>query len=146
MLKTIIMNAANGVWSDTYILHILIQQELEKMLKILLENLILKTKNVSSKLEIITNLKKFMWLVMKIRKKYTNHVSKKQVDLWEKKTNNTMFLSKILIHFCMIINYTAEENVLVVIVYRLLVLQKYQKEMLMVGFKLVNRQFICVKS
>ena len=61
MLKTlIIMNAANDVWSDTYILHILIQQELEKMLKILLENLILKTKNVSSKLEIITNLKKFM--------------------------------------------------------------------------------------
>ena len=47
MLKTlIIMNAVNGVWSDTYILHILIQQELEKMTKILLENLILKTKNV----------------------------------------------------------------------------------------------------
>ena len=60
MLKTIIMNAANGVWSDTYILHILIQQELEKMLKILLENLILKTKNVSSKLEIIKKKKKFM--------------------------------------------------------------------------------------
>ena len=61
MLKTlIIMNAENGIWSDTYTLHILIQQELEKMLKILLENLILNTKNVSSKLEIITNLKKLM--------------------------------------------------------------------------------------
>ena len=61
MLKTlIIMNAENGIWSDTYTLHILIQQELEKMLKILLANLILKTKNVSSKLEIITNLKKLM--------------------------------------------------------------------------------------
>ena len=70
MLKTlIIMNAVNGVWSDTYILHILIQQELEKMTKILLENLILKTKNVPSKLEIITNLKKLVCLVMKIRKK-----------------------------------------------------------------------------
>ena len=61
MLKTlIIMNAENGIWSDTYTLHILIQQELEKMLKIFLANLILKTKNVSSKLEIITNLKKLM--------------------------------------------------------------------------------------
>ena len=61
MLKTlIIMNAENGIWSDTYTLHILIQQELEKMLKILLENLILNTKNVSSKLEIIANLKKLM--------------------------------------------------------------------------------------
>ena len=70
MLKTlIIMNAVNSVWSDTYILHILIQQELEKMTKILLENLILKTKNVPSKLEIITNLKKLVCLVMKIRKK-----------------------------------------------------------------------------
>ena len=37
------MNVLNGVWSDTHIQQIISQQELEKLAKILQENLILKT-------------------------------------------------------------------------------------------------------
>ena len=38
----VIMNSLIGVWSDTYIPQIIIQQELEKLAKILQEKLILK--------------------------------------------------------------------------------------------------------
>ena len=37
------MNALNGVWTDTYILKIATQQELQKLIKILQRELILKT-------------------------------------------------------------------------------------------------------
>ena len=53
------MNALNGVWSDIYILLIIIQQELEKLTKILQENFILKAKHFQLKSEIFTKLKKF---------------------------------------------------------------------------------------
>ena len=43
---------------DTYILQIMIQQELEKLTKIFKENLILKANKFQSKLEIFTKLKK----------------------------------------------------------------------------------------
>ena len=36
------MNVLNGVWSDTHIQQIISQKELEKLAKILQENLILK--------------------------------------------------------------------------------------------------------
>ena len=39
-----IMNALNGVLSDTYNLQIIIHQELEKLAKVLSENLIVNTK------------------------------------------------------------------------------------------------------
>ena len=37
------MNALNGVWSDTYILQTIIQEELQNLIKILRKDLILKT-------------------------------------------------------------------------------------------------------
>ena len=43
---------------DTYILQIMIQQELEKLTKIFKKNLILKANKFQSKLEIFTKLKK----------------------------------------------------------------------------------------
>ena len=48
----------NGVWLDTYIMQIIIQKELEKSTEILQENLILKTQNFLSKLDIFKKLKK----------------------------------------------------------------------------------------
>ena len=52
------MNALNCVWLDTYIVQIIIQQELEKLTKVMQDSLILKTKNFHSKLQILTKLKK----------------------------------------------------------------------------------------
>ena len=51
----------------------------------------------------------------------------KHIDLLliVEKAKGTMFLSKILIHLCMIIHYTMEENIFVIIVYKLLVRKKY---------------------
>ena len=49
----------------------------------------------------------------------------KHVDLLLKEGKKTMFLSKILIPSCMIILYMVEENIFVVIVYKLLVQKKY---------------------
>ena len=73
-----VINALNGVWSDVYILQIMIQQKLTKILQ---DNFILKTQNFLSKLEIFTKLKRrivtaILFLVMKIRKKYPIYVSK----------------------------------------------------------------------
>ena len=48
----------NGVWLDTYIMQIIIQKVLEKSTEILQENLILKTQNFLSKLDIFKKLKK----------------------------------------------------------------------------------------
>ena len=66
------MNALNEVWSDIYILQIVIQQEFQGFTKILHENVNLKTQNLSSKLETFTKLKKtivseLVLLVIKIR-------------------------------------------------------------------------------
>ena len=44
-----------------------------------------------------------------------------------KKRKGATFLSKVLIHSRIIIHYTVEENIFVVIVYTLLVLKKYRK-------------------
>ena len=46
-----IINAINGVLSDTYILQIITQQELQNLTKILQKDSILKIKNVQSKPE-----------------------------------------------------------------------------------------------
>ena len=86
-----IINDLNGVWLDTYILQIMIQQELEKLTKIFKENLILKANKFQSKLEIFTKLKKkkkkkglhrylLMFLVMKLRKNIKS-TFKRLVDL-----------------------------------------------------------------
>ena len=66
------MNALNEVWSDIYILQIVIQQEFQGLTKILHENVNLKTQNLSSKLETFTKLEKtivseLVLLVIKIR-------------------------------------------------------------------------------
>ena len=66
------MNVLNEVWSDIYILQIVIQQEFQGLTKILHENVNLKTQNLSSKLETFTKLKKtivseLVLLVIKIR-------------------------------------------------------------------------------
>ena len=53
-----IINALNDVWSDTHIMEIIIQEELDRLMKILHENLILKTYIFQSKLEILTKLRK----------------------------------------------------------------------------------------
>ena len=42
-----------------------------------------------------------------------------------RRQKDTMLLSKILLHSCITIPYIMEENIFVVIVYRLLVQQKY---------------------
>ena len=52
-----IMNALNEVWSDSYILQVIIQQEFQSLTKILLETLILKTQGFLSKLDMLTKLK-----------------------------------------------------------------------------------------
>ena len=44
---------------------------------------------------------------------------------YEKKEKSTIFLSKILIHSCIIIEYIVEQNIFVVTVYKVLVWQKY---------------------
>ena len=51
------MTGLNGMWLDTYILQIITHQELQKLTKILQENLILKIQNFWLKLETFTNLK-----------------------------------------------------------------------------------------
>ena len=78
------MNALNGVWSGTYIMQIIIQQEFQKLTKILLKNLTLKTQNFQSKLETFTKQKKIplaVLLAMKIKKNiqsmYQINVSRK---------------------------------------------------------------------
>ena len=56
------MNALNGVWSDTEILQIITQQELQKLITNLQGDLILKIQKSQSKLETFTKLKtKFYW-------------------------------------------------------------------------------------
>ena len=50
------MTGSNGVWLDTYILQIITQQELQKLTKILQENLIFKVRNFRLKLETFTKL------------------------------------------------------------------------------------------
>ena len=67
------MNILNDVYLDTYILHIIIRQKLEKLAKILKQNLILKIYNFQSKLEIFGKLKKrvaslLVFFVVKLRK------------------------------------------------------------------------------
>ena len=52
-----IMNALNEVWSDSYILQVIIQQKFQSLTKILLETLILKTQGFLSKLDMLTKLK-----------------------------------------------------------------------------------------
>ena len=42
-----------------------------------------------------------------------------------RRQKDTMLIKKILLHSCIIIPYIMEENIFVVIVYRLLVQQKY---------------------
>ena len=51
-----IMTGSNGVWLDTYILQIITQQVLQKLTKILQENLIFKVQNFRLKLETFTKL------------------------------------------------------------------------------------------
>ena len=70
---TTIMNDLNGIWSNIYILLITIQQELEKITKILQENLILKISYFQLILDIFTKLEKrtatgLAFFVIKIRK------------------------------------------------------------------------------
>ena len=56
------MNALNGVWSDTEILQIITQQELQKLITNLQGDLILKIQKSQSKLETFRKLKtKFCW-------------------------------------------------------------------------------------
>ena len=56
------MNALNGVWSDTEILQIITQQELQKLKTNLQGDLILKIQKSQSKLETFRKLKtKFCW-------------------------------------------------------------------------------------
>ena len=67
------MNILNDVYLDTYILQIIIRQKLEKLTKILKQNLIFKIYNFQSKLEIFGKLKKraaslLVFFVMKLRK------------------------------------------------------------------------------
>ena len=66
------------------------------------------------------------------KEKHPIHVSKKgsevkHVDLLliEKKERSTRFLSKISIDACIIILYTIEKTIFVIIVYKLLVQRKY---------------------
>ena len=67
------------------------------------------------------------------KEKHPIHVSKKgsevkHVDLLlieKKEERSTRFLSKISIHACIIILYTIEKNIFVIIVYKLLVQRKY---------------------
>ena len=74
-----------------------------------------------------------VFLDMEIKKNiqsmYQKNVVKKNLLIYcykEKKERDTMFLSKILILSCIkIILYIVEENIFVVIVYKLLVQKKY---------------------
>ena len=127
----IIMNVLNEVWSDIYILQIVIQQEFQGLTKILHENVNLKTQNLSSKLETFTKLKKtivseLVLLVIKIRENIQSICQKillkdMLIYYWyKKKTKCSIFLSKILVHSYMITHFTTDESIFVIIVYWLL--------------------------
>ena len=127
----IIMNVLNEVWSDIYILQIVIQQEFQGLTKILHENVNLKTQNLLSKLETFTKLKKtivseLVLLVIKIRENIQSICQKillkdMLIYYWyKKKTKWSIFLSKILVHSYMIKHFTTDESIFVVIVHWLL--------------------------
>ena len=63
------MNVVNGDCSDTQILQIIIQQELQNPTESLLKNLALKTQNFQSKLETLKKKKNSLgiFLAMKIK-------------------------------------------------------------------------------
>ena len=131
------MNYLNGVWSDTYILQIFIQQALKRLGKSLYEKLILKTYSFLSKRKMFKKLEKRIVLAFtsafgyEYEKKYLTFVSKNTFKRYlitidrRRRQKDTMLLSKILLYSCIIIPYIMEENIFVVIVYRLLVQQKY---------------------
>ena len=67
------MKALTGVWSINYILEVVIQQELQNLIKILQKDFILKTQNIQQKLKTFTKLKKrnpsaLIFLLIKLRK------------------------------------------------------------------------------
>ena len=73
-----------------------------------------------------------VFLAMKIKKSiqsmHQKDVVKKKKLInycWEKNERDTMFLLKIQIYSCMIILYIVEENIFVVIIYKLLVQKKH---------------------
>ena len=81
-----IMNYLNGVWSDTYILQIFIQQALKRLGKSLYEKLILKTYSFLSKGKMFKKLEKRIVLAFtsvfgyEYEKKYLTYVSKKYLQ------------------------------------------------------------------
>ena len=120
-----IMNPLNGVWSDTQIMQIITQQELQKLAKVLLKNLTLKTWNFQSKLETPQNREKknpigsgFGYEDKENHPIYVSNkcCQEKRVDLSliGEGEKSTMFLSKISILSCMIIHYIVKENNFVV--------------------------------
>ena len=82
--KILIMNVLHGVWSDIYILQIIIQEQFEKTTKILQKNLILKTWNIPLKSKIFTKLKKRSVFGYENKENNSNYVSntfKRHFDL-----------------------------------------------------------------
>ena len=77
------MNAVNGDCSDTQILQIIIQQELQNPTESLLKNLALKTQNFQSKLETLKKKKEFPWHFFGYENKVKHpiYVSKKYCEV-----------------------------------------------------------------
>ena len=119
---SLILDVLNGVWLDTYILQIIIE--------FFKKYWILKIYNFQSKLNIFTKLKEripltLMSLVKKIKKISNLCCEDKNIDLIEKGSKNRYVLIKFLNTFIMITRYTVEDNIFVVIVYKLLEQQAY---------------------
>ena len=113
-----ITNALNGVQSCTYIMQIITQLEQQKLTKIFQKTIDFKDTKFPVKTRDIHKIKKkkknsisISVFVYKNKEKYPINVSKNAVKInmlicysLENKSKGNIFLSKILIHLCMIIH------------------------------------------
>ena len=124
------MNDFNIFWPGTYILQIIIQQ----VDRLFVNDLYFEDINFPVKIKDIHEIEKKISINFSFFFLYENtvkcsiNVSKKSFEekdadllLIAKKVRGILFLSKIVIHLCMIIQYMVGEKVFVIIVYKLLV-------------------------
>ena len=127
-----IMNALNGVWSDTERLQIIIQHKLQETDKDFTKRFDFKSIKLPLKTRDILKTEKKNSIGINVfgyqnKVKYPIYVSKKccgdkhvELLLTGEEEKGTMFLSRVSIHSCMIMHYIVEENIFVSIVCKLL--------------------------
>ena len=113
--------------SQILILQIITQQELQKLIQILLKRWIFKEINFPVKISEIQKMENTNSIAISVfgyenKEKYPIYVSK---TCCEEKHVDNMFLSVISIDSCIIIYYIAKEKIFVVIVYMLSLQEKY---------------------